>query len=81
MLIIKDELIGKNIKVTQANNKTLQGLQGKIVDETKCLLIIATAHGVKRVLKKHISFAVQEGSTWYVLNGALVAKRPHERLQ
>lgn len=81
MLITKDELIGLNMKVVKANNKTLQGIQGKIVDETKQSLIIATASGVKRLLKNQIHFAVQCGSTWYVVDGALVAKRPHERLQ
>lgn len=80
MLIVKDELIGLNMKVVQARNKTQEGIQGKIVDETKHSLIVATASGIKRLLKSQIQFAIQRGSTWYVVDGALVAKRPHERL-
>ena len=37
---MKDFLIGKQVKVIKANNKSLEGIEGKIDDETKFTFII-----------------------------------------
>jgi ribonuclease P protein subunit POP4 len=42
--IVKIELIGLNVKIIDAKNKSLIGITGKIIDETKNLLFIETQH-------------------------------------
>lgn len=50
------ENIGKNIIITASSNKLLVGMAGKVVDETKNLLVIRTDKGEKKLLKKQIKF-------------------------
>ena len=50
--ILKEELIGLETEVIDAKNKSLIGIKGRIVNETKFTLHIRTAKGIKRVLKE-----------------------------
>ena len=42
---LKGEIIGLNILVTHSNNKTLVGINGKVVDETRDIITIKTKNG------------------------------------
>jgi ribonuclease P protein subunit POP4 len=44
-------LIGEEIEVVDATNKTLVGIRGKVIDETKNTLEIMTEEGNKRIIK------------------------------
>lgn len=55
------EIIGLTIIITQSKNKTLVGLQGKIVDETKYMITIKTSKGDKKLIKKEIKFQIIDG--------------------
>ena len=44
--LLKGELIGRNAKVIGKN------IQGKIIDETKNMLVIKTKEGIKKIIKK-----------------------------
>lgn len=52
MSILQDEWIGKTVEVAKSTNKSLEGIRGKIVNETKHLIEIQTPKGLKRVPKK-----------------------------
>ncbi len=52
------DLIGKKIKVVDATNKSLIGIEGVVVDETKNLLIVETSKGRKKLLKEQITIEV-----------------------
>jgi len=51
---IKNLQIGSNIKVKESQNKYLVGLKGKVIDETKGILILETKKGVKKIIKSQI---------------------------
>lgn len=43
------ELIGLNVKITNSSSRELIGLEGKVVDETKNLLVIETEKKEKKI--------------------------------
>lgn len=53
---IATENIGKKIKITEAKNKSLEGMQGVVTDESKNMLYLKTEKGTKKLIKKQIIF-------------------------
>ena len=53
---IATENIGKQIKITEAKNKSLEGIQGTVTNESKNMLYIKTKKGIKKLIKKQIIF-------------------------
>ncbi|MBT4539672.1 ribonuclease P protein subunit [Candidatus Woesearchaeota archaeon] len=72
------ELVGQIINIVAATNKTLVGLQGKVVDETKFTIKIEVNGSFKTVLKKGISFALSNGE---IVEGNTIIKRSEDRLK
>lgn len=56
---VKQLVIGKRIKITNAKNKTLKGMEGQVIDETKNLLVIETNKGIKKLIKDQIKFRIE----------------------
>ena len=77
--ITKQMFIGKKIAIIDAKNKTLQGLQGIIVDETKQTFMIQENQNVKRVLKEGIVLELLD--THVRINGDQIIGRPEERMK
>ena len=79
--LIKHELIGLNVKIHDAKNKSIIGIQGKVCDETKHMLELETEHGKKTIIKDQaiIDFTV-DGKTLRV-DGSILTKRPEERIK
>lgn len=73
--MIREELLGKTLRVRQPSNNSLNGIQGEVVNETQHTLRIKTVRGNKTLLKAQASFEVDG----YIIDGQLLAKRPHER--
>ena len=76
----REELIGLTIIITQSKNKTLVGLQGKIVDETRNIITIKTSKGDKKLIKKEIKFQIIDGKTAEIEGFKLVG-RPEDRIK
>jgi len=53
-------LIGSAVKVIDAKNKSLKGIEGKVIDETKNLLIIETRKGIKKLIKDQIKWKIKK---------------------
>lgn len=51
-------MIGKTIDVISADNKTLEGLTGQVLDETKNTITIKTPDGEKTLVKNQITISV-----------------------
>ncbi len=48
--MMKDlQLIGKHVEVVQASNKTLLGIKGKVIDETKNTITLLTGSQEKKL--------------------------------
>lgn len=54
----KVALIGETLEVAESKNKTLAGIRGQAIDETRNTITIRTKDGVKRVIKDQATFMV-----------------------
>ena len=79
--ILKSEFIGKNIKIIESQNKTLIGVKGEIVDETKNSFVVKTASGNKMLLKSQITFIVFLDGKEIKIDGKKLCFRPEERVK
>jgi len=78
--IAKHELIGLEVRVLKSSSSPA-GLRGRVVDETKNLLVIETPKGEKKVPKEHsiFEFEIPEGSV--TVDGARLLFRPEDRIK
>jgi ribonuclease P protein subunit POP4 len=78
---IKDEFIGKELQVVKTKNRSLLGLQGKILDETKQsfkLLVNRKGFREHKIVFKHDNTFIINGK---VFEGDKLSKRPEERIK
>ena len=74
------ELVGEKIRVVSSGCRSLQGIEGTIVDETLGTFVIATAaRGRKRISKKGSVFEFGAGARVQRVPGELLYCRPEER--
>jgi ribonuclease P protein subunit POP4 len=79
--LVKDELIGRTVEIVGSANMANIGLCGRIVDETKNLLVIKTSKGLKKVLKKTNTFQITYLGEKITLKGGLLFGAPDERIK
>lgn len=79
--ILVQELIGRDILVVAASNPLHKGISGSIVDETKNMLAIKTASGIKKVPKQHSIVRVSYSDNRFVeIDGSVLALAPEKRI-
>ena len=78
--IVKHELIGLDIRVLRSSSIPA-GLRGRVIDETKNLLIIETAKGEKKVPKNHSIFEFEIPEGHVTVNGERLLFRPEDRIK
>ena len=78
-MIPPQELIGEEITIVAAKNKSNLGLQGMVVDETKALIRITVAGITKALLKKTITLKILR--TGEIIEGNDIVKRPEDRIK
>jgi ribonuclease P protein subunit POP4 len=76
----RDEIIGCEITVIDARNKSLVGIRGKAIDETKNTITVETPKGVKKILKEQVKIEIC-GEKKIIIEGKSLAKRPEERIK
>lgn len=83
--VLRSELISEEIEILKSKNKSLIGLKGKIVDETKNLLVVETKKAnklvEKKILKAHVTIKMSYKGKNYVVDGKLLLARPWERIK
>lgn len=79
--IARSELIGLEAEVTDAKNKSLIGLKGLIVDETKNTISIETKEGIKNVIKAQVMLTVMFEGRAFQIDGKILVGRPEDRLK
>ena len=62
--LIRHELIGLDVEVVKAKNHSLEGIKGKIIDETKNTLIIKQKDKMKKILKAQATFNLKVAGTF-----------------
>ncbi len=79
--VLRHELIGLDVLVSGAANPLHRGICGRIIDETKNLLVIETLNGVKRIPKMHSRFQLHlPGSRIVEIDGSVMALAPEKRI-
>jgi len=56
---VEGKMIGRKIIVSEAENKSLIGITGRVIDETKNLFIVKTEKGEKRLIKKQVELKIR----------------------
>ena len=73
------DLIGKNVTISESKNKEIIGINGKIIMETKNMIVMNTKNG-KRSIPKNICQLSNNGEIIQT-DSTKLKKRPHERLE
>lgn len=71
--MIRNEFIGKHIKVIDAKNASDIGIEGRVINETKNMFVLEN----KKIIKQNVTIEV-DGK---IINGEKLAKRPEERIK
>ncbi len=74
------ELIGMDTEISNSSNPQLIGLNGRIVDETKSMIIINTVNGTKSIPKSNNDWKFTVDNKDIIINGSKIAKRSFDRL-
>lgn len=73
--MLRSELIGLNVKVLGAN------VEGRVIDETKNMVIIEQNHKKKEIIKNNNEFEVEFKNQKVKIDGKLLIGRPEERIK
>jgi ribonuclease P protein subunit POP4 len=79
--IIAHELVGLDVEITKKNNLVGSKLYGKIVFETKNMILLRTSFGIRGVPKaiiKKARFFLSEGGCF--ISGISLIGRPEDRI-
>lgn len=76
----KHELIGLDVEIVESKNKTLQGLKGKITDETKNTITIE-GNKTRKIMKSQIIMKTRIGNKEYEIDGRVLVGRPEDRIK
>lgn len=75
--LLKHEFIGLFVEVVNAKNKVLIGLKGKVVDETRNMLVV----GDKKLIKEEVVLEVQFNNQKMRVDGKKLVGRPEDRIK
>lgn len=78
--LIRHELIGLDVVVSESLNPLSIGIQGKVIDETQQTLTIQTKKGNKKILKRLSTFVFNVKDKKVEVKGSVISKRPWERI-
>jgi ribonuclease P protein subunit POP4 len=78
--IASHELIGLQTRIVDSSNKQINGLYGKIVDETKYTFTLDTKNGIKKIAKSSCHWKFEFNGQEKQLDGAMLTKRSFERV-
>jgi len=79
--VTKYELIGLDIKIVSSKNQDLLGLKGKIIDETKNMLIIQSNNQIKKIIKDQVTLELKMNNKLMQIDGKLLTGRSEERIK
>jgi len=74
---LRREFIGLRVRVIEAKDKSLEGIEGEIIDETKNMLIIESEGKIKKIAKDIAKFEINGK----IINGKEIKYRPEDRIR
>ena len=80
--LVRHELIGLRVRIVANANKSLVGVSGRIVDETRNMLVIEKADGEEVSVPKETGiFSLEVGRAWVKVDGRVLVGRPEDRIK
>jgi RNase P/RNase MRP subunit p29 len=79
--LIRDELIGRTVEIIGSANKASRGIKGRVLDETRHLLVIETGKGIKKIPKTGSIFQISYLGEKVNVKGDLLMGSPAERIK
>lgn len=75
--VLKGELIGSQIEIESSKNKSLVGVKGEVIDETKNTLTIQTPKKKIKIIKSHVTIMIKNQK----IQGKSLVSKPQDRLK
>jgi ribonuclease P protein subunit POP4 len=76
------ELIGLEVKIVESRNRFNTGKKGKVVDETRNMLVLKDDKGeVSSYIKEENTFEFSQKGEKVRIKGLLLVKRPEDRIK
>ena len=79
--VLKYEFVGLDVEIVKSKNKTLEGIKGKIIDESRNTFTIKTENKTKKILKNQIKMMIKIKKNRLIIDGKLLVGRPEDRLK
>jgi len=78
--LVRHELIGLRVKADCAE---AGHAEGRVIDESRNMLVIDTKKGEKRMPKEHsvFSFYLPDSRQWVRVDGKVIVARPEDRIK
>jgi len=80
-MVITHELIGLEVELVESKNRCLRGIGGRVVDETRNMIVIEGERGLKKVPKRGNVFVFNFNGQRVNVSGELINFRPEERIK
>ena len=80
--IVQQEFIGLNAEVVKSSNPTHVGISGKVVDETRNVLVLLHQNEKKSIIKNVavFDFTMPDGAV-VEIDGKVIVGRPEDRIK
>jgi ribonuclease P protein subunit POP4 len=80
--LVRHELIGLRVKVVESANRKNVGISGKVIDETRNIIVIEKTNGKEvKLAKKHNVFVFSLGKQKVRIDGDILVGRPEDRVK
>jgi len=73
------DLVGQDVTITNSKNKEIVGISGKVIMETKNMIMVDSKNGKKNIPKDICQLSNKDGIIQ--TDSTKLSKRPHERLE
>jgi ribonuclease P protein subunit POP4 len=80
-LIVKDELIGREVKIKNCTDPSWTNKTGTIIDETKNTFLIESKGQQKRIVKNIASFEFEYKGKKIIIEGSRLTYRSEDRIK
>lgn len=79
--ILQHEIIGQEVEITKSTNKSLEGIKGKITDETQNTITMQSNHKTKIMPKNQITLTFKINGEKIEVEGKYFQGKPEDRIK
>ena len=79
--IVKDEFIGRHVKIKECTDPTFVNVSGTVIDETKNTFLIETKDKQKRIAKNTATFEFEYKGKKITVKGSRLMYRSEDRIK